>query len=270
MLKLLLLLVEPGSRDCWLNAEYDLHIVQRIRKLILIHAWSHFYSDPLLPILPSMSRQVGAIYGNGTYFARDAKYSDDYAARLGNGSRQMLLCFVIVGKWVCGRLFRCWTMGLSGLRFRRSRLGSVMRAKSPYFLVSLHCRRHVGKAGDKMYPLLPGSDVKRYHCLCNKTVVQQLACNYHIEREFRVVAGFATASCLIWFWSESVGVKLDVFRDSVSLYFQYPHSFTIWWVLTVNINNFAHYSLARVFLWCKRDLKLIQRIWSPTSEVCLF
>lgn len=81
--------------------------------------------DGFLPLLAGT--KVGAIYGNGTYFARDSKYSDDYAARLGNGSRQMLLCFVVVGK------------------------------------------RHVGKAGDKMYPLLPKSKVKRYHSLCNKT-----------------------------------------------------------------------------------------------------
>ncbi len=34
---------------------------------------------------------VGAIHGEGTYFARDAKYSDDYACTLANGNKKQML-----------------------------------------------------------------------------------------------------------------------------------------------------------------------------------
>jgi hypothetical protein len=51
-----------------------------------------------LPMLAGSA--VGAIWGDGTYFARDSKYSHDY-----NGDkyeRKMLLNRVIVGEWVQG------------------------------------------------------------------------------------------------------------------------------------------------------------------------
>jgi len=54
-----------------------------------------------LPLL-SGSR-VGAIHGDGTYFARDAKYSNDYARTIGNGQKQMLVAEVLVGRWTKGR-----------------------------------------------------------------------------------------------------------------------------------------------------------------------
>jgi len=54
-----------------------------------------------LPLLAGTS--TGAIWGNGTYFARDAKYSDDYARSLrGTGQQQMLLVDVLVGRFVQG------------------------------------------------------------------------------------------------------------------------------------------------------------------------
>ena len=48
-----------------------------------------------LPMLAGTS--TGAKYGNGTYFARDAKYSDDYARTLPSGDKQMILVDVLVG-----------------------------------------------------------------------------------------------------------------------------------------------------------------------------
>lgn len=48
-----------------------------------------------LPMLAGTS--TGAIWGNGTYFARDAKYSDDYARTLPSGDKQMILVDVLVG-----------------------------------------------------------------------------------------------------------------------------------------------------------------------------
>eukprot|EP00729_Bicosta_minor_P000055 gene55-18181_t len=48
---------------------------------------------------------VGGMFGNGTYFARDAKYSNDYARNLpgGKGRKQMLMVEVVVGKWTRGK-----------------------------------------------------------------------------------------------------------------------------------------------------------------------
>ena len=49
-----------------------------------------------LPMLAGTA--VGALWGDGTYFARDAKYSDSYASTLPSGQRQMLLVDVVVGR----------------------------------------------------------------------------------------------------------------------------------------------------------------------------
>jgi hypothetical protein len=50
-----------------------------------------------LPLLAGSA--VGAIYGDGTYFARDASYSNaGYARKLQNGQKQMLLVDVLVGR----------------------------------------------------------------------------------------------------------------------------------------------------------------------------
>ena len=40
---------------------------------------------------------AGAIWGDATYFARDAKYSDDYARSYG-GAKQMMLVDVLLGR----------------------------------------------------------------------------------------------------------------------------------------------------------------------------
>jgi poly [ADP-ribose] polymerase 7/11/12/13 len=45
--------------------------------------------------------RVGALYGEGTYFARDASYSNNFACILPNGQRQMLAAEVVVGR--CAR-----------------------------------------------------------------------------------------------------------------------------------------------------------------------
>jgi len=54
-----------------------------------------------LPLL-SGSR-VGAKHGDGTYFARDAEYSNKYARKIGNGQKQMLVAEVLVGRWTKGQ-----------------------------------------------------------------------------------------------------------------------------------------------------------------------
>ena len=41
-------------------------------------------------------------YGKGVYFARDASYSDNYAAPDGSGVKRMFLCRVVVGQWCQG------------------------------------------------------------------------------------------------------------------------------------------------------------------------
>ena len=43
--------------------------------------------------------KVGAIHGDGSYFARDAKYSHAYARTLPGGQKQMLMANVLVGRW---------------------------------------------------------------------------------------------------------------------------------------------------------------------------
>jgi poly [ADP-ribose] polymerase 7/11/12/13 len=54
-----------------------------------------------LPLLAGST--TGALWGDGTYFARDAAYSHDYACRLANGQKQMLLAEVVVGRWAKGQ-----------------------------------------------------------------------------------------------------------------------------------------------------------------------
>jgi hypothetical protein len=77
-----------------------------------------------LPLLSGS--KTGAIWGDGTYVARDAKYSDNYAQTLQSGQKlhkQMLLVDVLLGQSV------------------------------------------QGKEGMKMCPLLPGEKHKRYNSL---------------------------------------------------------------------------------------------------------
>ena len=54
-----------------------------------------------LPLLAGTA--TGAIYGDGTYFARDASYSHNYASRLPSGQRQMLVVDVVVGRSTPGQ-----------------------------------------------------------------------------------------------------------------------------------------------------------------------
>ena len=49
-----------------------------------------------LPLLAGTA--TGAVWGDGTYFARDAGLSDRYAARLSDGLRQMILAQVPAGE----------------------------------------------------------------------------------------------------------------------------------------------------------------------------
>lgn len=58
---------------------------------------------PTAGFLPlNAGASTGAIYGDGSYFARDAAYSHDYARRLPSGQRQMLVVEVAVGRSVVG------------------------------------------------------------------------------------------------------------------------------------------------------------------------
>lgn len=59
-------------------------------------------SDGFKPLLSGTS--VGAIWGDGTYFARDAQYSDSgYACTLPSGQKQLLLVRVLVGRYCRGQ-----------------------------------------------------------------------------------------------------------------------------------------------------------------------
>lgn len=54
-----------------------------------------------LPLLAGS--KTGAIWGDGTYFARDARYSDSHARILPNGQKQMLVVEVLLGRWAQGK-----------------------------------------------------------------------------------------------------------------------------------------------------------------------
>lgn len=60
-------------------------------------------NDPDAGFLPLKAGcRTGAIWGNGFYFARDARYSDDFASTLESGAKQMLAVDVVVGRWAKG------------------------------------------------------------------------------------------------------------------------------------------------------------------------
>eukprot|EP00040_Diaphanoeca_grandis_P031036 m.184889 g.184889 ORF g.184889 m.184889 type:complete len:297 (-) comp32211_c0_seq1:57-947(-) len=61
----------------------------------------HNPSTGFNPLLSGTS--TGALYGNGTYFARDARYSHQYANVLPSRERQILLVEVALGAWAPGR-----------------------------------------------------------------------------------------------------------------------------------------------------------------------
>ncbi|XP_045163299.2 E3 ubiquitin-protein ligase mib1-like isoform X1 [Mercenaria mercenaria] len=46
--------------------------------------------------------KVGTLFGQGSYFASDAKYSDGYASADTNGHKYMFQCRVLAGKWTHG------------------------------------------------------------------------------------------------------------------------------------------------------------------------
>lgn len=56
--------------------------------------------EGFLPMLAGS--RVGTAYGNGTYFATTAKFSDRYACNLPSGQKQMLLAEAVVGRWTLG------------------------------------------------------------------------------------------------------------------------------------------------------------------------
>ena len=60
-------------------------------------------NNPTAGFRPLMSGSTtGAIWGDGAYFARDAKYSHDYAATLPTGQKQMFVVQVATGRWTQG------------------------------------------------------------------------------------------------------------------------------------------------------------------------
>jgi poly [ADP-ribose] polymerase 7/11/12/13 len=80
---------------------------------------------------------TGAIYGNGSYFARDAVYSKDYACSLPSGQRKMLVAEVVVGMWTKGRQGMREMPLLPGERFRRYH-ALVNDEQSPSIFVVQH------------------------------------------------------------------------------------------------------------------------------------
>ena len=75
------------------------------------------HSAGFLPLLSGTT--VGAIWGDGTYFARDAKYSDDFALRLPNGLRQVLVADVVLGRTTVGKRGMKVYPQLPGEQYRR-------------------------------------------------------------------------------------------------------------------------------------------------------
>ena len=45
----------------------------------------------------------GTLYGNGSYFARDASYSNNYSLKYSSGKQQMFLSRVMVGAYTKGK-----------------------------------------------------------------------------------------------------------------------------------------------------------------------
>jgi len=60
--------------------------------------------NPICGFAPLKSGdRTGDIYGRGTYFAHNAKYSDNYAATREDGTKRLILASVVVGKWELGK-----------------------------------------------------------------------------------------------------------------------------------------------------------------------
>jgi poly [ADP-ribose] polymerase 7/11/12/13 len=85
---------------------------ERSSILLLFHGTSESALDSIInstsgfqPLLAGSA--TGAIWGDGTYFARDASYSDSYACRTTLGTKKMLAVKVLVG---------LTTQGKSGLK----------------------------------------------------------------------------------------------------------------------------------------------------------
>ena len=88
---------------------------------------------------------TGAIHGDGTYFVRDAKYSNDFARTLPSGQKQMLLVDVLVGRWVKGVTGTRMLPLLPGERYVRYNL-LVDTVDNPSIFVVQHSNQayHVG------------------------------------------------------------------------------------------------------------------------------
>jgi poly [ADP-ribose] polymerase 7/11/12/13 len=82
-----------------------------------IHSIINSDTSGFLPLLAGST--TGAIWGDGTYFARDASYSHGYACQLPSGQRQMLMAEVVVGRWVKGQKGRKDCPLLPGEAYRR-------------------------------------------------------------------------------------------------------------------------------------------------------
>ena len=84
------------------GAQYDARTMRRL----LFHgtdAVDLIVNAPTAGFLPLLAGSTtGALYGDGTYFARDAQYSHNYARRLATGQRQMLVAEVAIGRSCVG------------------------------------------------------------------------------------------------------------------------------------------------------------------------
>jgi poly [ADP-ribose] polymerase 7/11/12/13 len=94
------------------NVERDVRSVgQRFDRSKMVRLLFHGTSETALnsiinstsgfqPLLAGTT--TGAVWGDGTYFARDASYSDSYACRTASGKKKMLVVDVVVGLWTQG------------------------------------------------------------------------------------------------------------------------------------------------------------------------
>ena len=102
-----------------------------------------------LPLLSGTC--VGAIHGDGTYFARDAWYSDGYARTLATGQQ----------------------MGRAAAGQRQLLVVDV--------ITGLYCK---GTQGDKMCPLLPGEQYASYNSLVDNEADPRIFVVQHTSQAY--------------------------------------------------------------------------------------
>ena len=83
----------------------SVHLKANVNQKYLFHGTSH---DEVIRCICRegfdwrVCGKNGTLYGNGSYFARDASYSDRYSQEDSSGRKQMFLSLVLVGAYTKG------------------------------------------------------------------------------------------------------------------------------------------------------------------------